>query len=123
MNYASQINKIHSLIDHLKDQENGYMDLLNSFSKFQELTTSLYSSDANKAKSDNKPPKDILDLSELNESLGLQQQEQLIQQEKLKNEKPVNRTEVTDSLSLRSSNSKRKVKMINLQRALLQVVL
>lgn len=26
----------------MKDQENGYMDLLNSFSKFQQLTSNLY---------------------------------------------------------------------------------
>ncbi len=30
-NYSSQMNKLHSLIDHLKDQEKGYMELLDSF--------------------------------------------------------------------------------------------
>ena len=46
MNYASQMNKLHSLIDHLKEQEKGYLDLLNSFSKFQQLTTNLFPMDA-----------------------------------------------------------------------------
>ncbi|CAF0749445.1 unnamed protein product [Brachionus calyciflorus] len=45
-NYSAQMNKLHSLIDHLKDQEKGYMDLLNSFSKFQQLNPSLFEDSA-----------------------------------------------------------------------------
>lgn len=85
-NYSAQMTKLHSLIDHLKDQENGYMELLQSFTKFQQLTTSLYSDETDKIEIslNNKPgsgsqlnklQKDILDLSELNESINQQQQE------------------------------------------------
>ncbi len=57
INYASQMNKLHSLIEHLKDQEKGYMDLLKSFSKFRSLNASLTS-----------PQRDALDLTDLNDS-------------------------------------------------------
>jgi hypothetical protein len=40
---ALQTNKLYSLIDHLKDQEKGYLDLLNSLSEFQYLADSLIS--------------------------------------------------------------------------------
>ena len=108
-NYASQMNKLHSLIDHLKDQEKGYMDLLDSFSKFQQLTKSLYNdSTANNKETDmnlsfnskakifstqlnpsmganplDQYQKDILDLSELNESIYQQHQKQQSQQNEL----------------------------------------
>ena len=36
------MNKLHNLIDHLKDQEKGYMDLLNSLSKFQEMNQNIF---------------------------------------------------------------------------------
>lgn len=36
------MNKLHNLIDHLKDQEKGYMDLLNSLSKFQEMNDNMF---------------------------------------------------------------------------------
>ena len=90
-NYASQMNKLHSLIDHLKDQEKGYMDLLESFSKYQQLTKGLY--DVNTltpalSKSKSNPAlrqfqKNILDLSELNESVLQQQKKQQLQQNEL----------------------------------------
>lgn len=74
------MNKLHLLIDHLKDQEKGYMDLLKSFSKFQNLSSNLYEletkiSDPSNSSS-NHFQKDILDLSELNDSVGNQQKEQ-----------------------------------------------
>ncbi len=59
VNYAAQMNKLHSLIEHLKDQEKGYMDLLKSFSKFRSHQNASFAS----------PSKDVLDLSELNDSL------------------------------------------------------
>ena len=103
------MTKLHSLIDHLKDQEKGYMDLLNSFIKFQQLagnyvenangpnatlataTASEYSetsegeSNANNANdfAIHKYQKDILDLSELNESIYQQQQLQQQLQQRL----------------------------------------
>ena len=93
-NYASQMNKLHSLIDHLKDQEKGYMDLLESFSKYQQLTRGLYvadepqsaqKNDANKSKANPfvQFQKNILDLSELNESVLQQQKKQQLQQNEL----------------------------------------
>ena len=82
VSYASQMNKLHSLIDHLKDQEKGYMDLLDSFSKFQQLTKSLYS-DTAAGKTAPNVVKDLLDLSELNESVYQQQQKQQLQQNEL----------------------------------------
>ncbi len=88
MNYASQMNKLHSLIDHLKEQEKGYLDLLNSFSKFQQLTTNLFPMEAefNSSTNSNSNPnlnqyqKDILDLTDLNESLQQQQKQNQQQQ-------------------------------------------
>jgi hypothetical protein len=93
------MNKLHSLIDHLKDQEKGYMDLLNSFIKFQQLAgnytdNATISNNANPSASEygetetiennsagfGKYRRDVLDLSELNESLYQQQQQ--IQQQK-----------------------------------------
>lgn len=69
-NYASQMNKLHSLIDHLKEQEKGYLDLLNSFSKFQQLAMgSLDSKQTGYTK-------DILDLTDLNESVQQQHNKQ-----------------------------------------------
>lgn len=62
-NYASQMNKLHSLIDNLKDQEKGYMDLLESF---HELTSSLSMNGVSNINSSGQ--KDVLDISELNES-------------------------------------------------------
>jgi hypothetical protein len=93
-NYASQMNKLHSLIDHLKDQEKGYMDLLESFSKYQQLTRGLYvadepqsvqKNDTNKSKTNPfvQFQKNILDLSELNESVLNQQKKQQLQQNEL----------------------------------------
>lgn len=90
-NYASQMNKLHSLIDHLKDQEKGYMDLLDSFSKYQQLTKGLYEVNTltpalNKSKSNpalRQFQKNILDLSELNESVLQQQKKQQLQQNEL----------------------------------------
>ena len=91
-NYASQMNKLHSLIDHLKDQEKGYMDLLESFSKYQQLTRGLYDTnglpsviDTNKSKLNplGQFQKNILDLSELNESVLQQQKKQQLQQNEL----------------------------------------
>jgi hypothetical protein len=66
-NYASQMNKLHSLIDHLKDQEKGYMDLLESF---HELTSSLSMNGVTNVVSNSTDncQKDVLDISELNES-------------------------------------------------------
>ena len=75
------MSELHSRIEHLKDQEKGYMDLLQSFSKFQNLASNLYTIDAHSDitktspnRSNNQYQKDILDLSELNESVHLQQQ-------------------------------------------------
>lgn len=73
------MNKLHSLIDHLKDQEQGYMDLLNSFSKFQHLTGNIYSDSISKEKLQ----KDLFDLSALNESLNQQNTMQISQQKQL----------------------------------------
>lgn len=39
----NKIDKLNSLIDHMKDQEKGYLELMNSFSKFQQLTSNFYS--------------------------------------------------------------------------------
>jgi hypothetical protein len=90
-NYASQMNKLHSLIDHLKDQEKGYMDLLESFSKYQQLTKGLYEVNTlTPALNKSKPNpelrqfrKNISDLSELNESVLQQQKKQQLQQNEL----------------------------------------
>lgn len=78
INYSTQMNKLHSLIEHLKEQEKGYMDLLKSFSKFQNITSNLYSMETkeNASPDSNHFQKDILDLSELNESLNNQQKQQ-----------------------------------------------
>ena len=76
------MTKLHSLIEHLKDQEKGYMDLLQSFSKFQNLASNLYTIDSDSVNTKTSPntnnqyQKDILDLSELNESVHQQQQQQ-----------------------------------------------
>ncbi|RMZ95159.1 pericentriolar material 1 isoform X1, partial [Brachionus plicatilis] len=64
INYSAQMNKLHCLIDHLKDQEKGYMDLLNSLSKFQEMNQSIYSS----AKETNENKKISIDNSFTNDS-------------------------------------------------------
>ena len=75
VNHAGQMSKIHSLIDHLKEQEKGYMELLSSFAKIEHLTTSFYSDEANNSNNNNNNNnrslngKDVLDLSELNESM------------------------------------------------------
>jgi len=61
----SQMNKIYTMIDHLKEQEKGYMDLLNSLN--------LIEMNATPESLNNQ--KDILDLSELNESLQQKQAE------------------------------------------------
>jgi hypothetical protein len=139
------MNKLHSLIDHLKDQEKGYMDLLNSFIKFQQLAGnyteslsalgggggggSLYPNNAASNKINNtnataapsgseyseaetlennndyasKYQKDILDLSELNESI-YQQQLQQQQQQKLV-ATPNKAAEVNSSSSSKLNNS------------------
>jgi hypothetical protein len=81
MNYSSQMNKLHSLIDHLKEQEKGYLDLLNSFSKFQHLTTNILPVESNQSH------KDILDLTDLNESVQQQHKLQQQQQNKILKEK------------------------------------
>ena len=71
INQTAQINKLHTMIDHLKDQEKGYMDLLNSFSKYQQLTDSIAKEKKKQAlPSNNKSvtmTKDVLDLSVLND--------------------------------------------------------
>jgi len=85
------MNKLHSLIDHLKEQEKGYLDLLNSFSKFQQLTTNLFPMEAefNSSTNSNSNPnlnqyqKDILDLTDLNESLQQQQKQHQQQQNQI----------------------------------------
>jgi uncharacterized coiled-coil protein SlyX len=86
------MNKLHSLIDHLKEQEKGYMDLLRTFSKFQSINSNLYSfvgaKDSEKGTSNGNLSRaafqrDVLDLSELNESLANQQKEQKQQQSSL----------------------------------------
>lgn len=79
-NYASQMNKLHSLIEHLKEQEKGYMDLLRSLSKFQSINGNLTTFQAGSTNLDTThTPKqyqrDILDLSELNESVTNQQKQ------------------------------------------------
>ena len=83
------MSKLHSLIDHLTDQEKGYMDLLTSFNRFQQMASSLYAESSNasiQTISDSVPTnimnnslvnssmskRDILDLSEINESGGKQ---------------------------------------------------
>ncbi len=82
------MNKLHSLIDHLKEQEKGYMDLLKTFSKFQSINSNLYSFvSAKEAGNSSSSPlayqKDVLDLSELNESLANQQREQRQQEREM----------------------------------------
>lgn len=104
MNYASQMNKLHSLIDHLKDQEKGYLDLLNSFSKFQQLTTNIFP--VNSETNINQSSKDILDLTDLNESFQKQQKIQQQQQNKILKE---HASYLNNSSSSSSSNSNKSV--------------
>ena len=53
VSYSNQMNKLHSLIDHLKDQEKGYMDLLNSFIKFQQMAGNYATASDNQSVSSN----------------------------------------------------------------------
>lgn len=96
-NYATQMSKLHSLIDHLKEQEKAYLDLLNSFSKYQQLTSSLTSENVQR---------DLLDLTDLNESVH--QQYKLQQQSQLSKSVAVqtNLNEALNSASVLLSNSK-----------------
>lgn len=83
------MSKLHSLIDHLKEQEKGYMDLLRTFSKFQSISSNFYSSSEQEPNGNNSSlslaayQRDVLDLSELNESLANQQKEQKQQQSEM----------------------------------------
>jgi hypothetical protein len=61
INYSQQMNKLHSLIDHLKDQEKGYMDLLDSFIKYQQMSMG----NLNIEDEENGAKKDSLELSNL----------------------------------------------------------
>jgi hypothetical protein len=99
MNYSSQMNKLHSLIDHLKEQEKGYLDLLNSFSKFQQLTTNILPVESNQSH------KDILDLTDLNESVQQQHKLQQQQQNKILKE----HANYLNNLSSSSLNSNKSV--------------
>jgi hypothetical protein len=104
MNYASQMNKLHSLIDHLKDQEKGYLDLLNSFSKFQQLTTNIFPVDSET--NINQSSKDILDLTDLNESVQKQQKIQQQQQNKILKEHASYLNNLSNSSSSSSNSNK-----------------
>jgi hypothetical protein len=70
------MNKLHSLIEHLKEQEKGYMDLLGSLSRFSLHVTSNDSGTINDQRME-----DILDLSELNETLNSASKQQKKQQQ------------------------------------------
>ena len=72
LNYSTQMSKLHSLIEHLKDQERGYMQLLDSFDRYQHMAATAVANPSSQIHQKSPLSRDVLDLSELNDSSSTQ---------------------------------------------------